>query len=168
MNAYRLHVAGFDDLDPRTAYLLWQLRIDVFVVEQACAYPELDGRDLEPGTRHIWLDGAGGVAADGSTSDGAGDRCVPVACLRVLTEPGPVRRIGRVCVAAHARGEGLAARLMEAALVEIGDQPSVLDAQVQMRDWYVRLGYRVDGPEFLEDGIAHVPMRRAASGSGQP
>ena len=32
-----------------------KLRIDVFVAEQACAYPELDGRDTEPTTRHVWM-----------------------------------------------------------------------------------------------------------------
>src|SRR5690606_9931180 len=54
-----LHVASFDDLDARTAYLLWQLRERVFVVEQECAYLDLDGRDLEPATRHVYVDVAG-------------------------------------------------------------------------------------------------------------
>ena len=50
-----MRVAGvsFDELDARTAYDVWRLRQDVFVVEQECAYPDLDGRDREPGARHV-------------------------------------------------------------------------------------------------------------------
>ena len=50
MGAHAVRVAAFTDLDPTTAYHLWALREAVFVVEQACPYAELDGRDLEPTT----------------------------------------------------------------------------------------------------------------------
>ena len=43
------------ELTPQGLYALLKLRVDVFVVEQHCAYPELDGRDLEPGTVHLWV-----------------------------------------------------------------------------------------------------------------
>jgi ElaA protein len=142
-----LHVASFADLDTRTLYDLLRLRVDVFVVEQKCAYPELDGRDTEPQTRHVWL-----------SRDGA-----PVAYLRILRDPGDTARIGRVVVTAAARGTGAAGRLMVAALEEIGDRPSVLDAQAHLVGLYERYGYAVTGPEFLEDGIPHVPMARAAT-----
>ena len=36
----------------------------------------------------------------------------------------------------------------------------VLDAQAPLAGWYAAFGFVVDGPEFLEDGIPHVPMRR--------
>ena len=144
MSDHVLHVAGFEELDTRTAYALWRLRESVFVVEQLCAYQELDGRDLEQGTRHVWM------AADGE----------PVAYLRVLDE-GEVARIGRVLVAASHRRRGLAEALMRAALDLVGDRPSLLHAQSYLVDWYARFGYRPDGPEFLDDGIPHVPMRRA-------
>lgn len=49
-----LHDAAFDELDTTTLYRLLALRVDVFVVEQDCAYPELDGRDLEPDAHHVW------------------------------------------------------------------------------------------------------------------
>ncbi|MEU8190797.1 hypothetical protein AB0C00_26395, partial [Micromonospora carbonacea] len=48
-------IASFAQLDARTLHDLLRLRVDVFVVEQRCPYPELDGRDVEPGTRHVWL-----------------------------------------------------------------------------------------------------------------
>ena len=48
------------DLDAPTLYALLRLRVEVFVVEQTCPYPELDGRDLEPQTRHFWLESPAG------------------------------------------------------------------------------------------------------------
>ncbi len=138
-----VRVASFDELDARTAYQLWQLRESVFVVEQECPYAELDGRDLEPGTRHVW-------AADASG---------PVGYLRVLDD-GDHARIGRVLVTRDRRGQGLSSELMRAALDLIGDRPSVLDAQSPLAGWYATFGYRQDGEEFVEDGIPHVPMRR--------
>ncbi|MGK5739128.1 GNAT family N-acetyltransferase [Micromonospora sp. URMC 103] len=139
-----LHTATFADLDARTFHDLLRLRIDVFVVEQDCPYPELDGRDVEPGTRHLWL------------ADAVG----PVAYLRILADPGGVARIGRVVVAPRARGGGHAGRLLTEALAVVGDRPCVLDAQSYLVDFYARHGFTVTGPEYVEDGIPHVPMRR--------
>ncbi|MCH1866158.1 GNAT family N-acetyltransferase [Nocardioides sp. CFH 31398] len=149
----RVDVLGFDELDGPTAYAVWRLRQDVFVVEQACAYPDLDGRDDEPGTRHVLL-----RAADGS--DGADGPGRLVGYLRVLTDPDGVRRIGRVVLHRDARGRGLADPLVRAALAEVGESPSRLDAQSPLARFYAGYGYEVSGPEFLEDGIPHVPMTR--------
>jgi len=76
-----------------------------------------------------------------------------------------VHRIGRVATAPAARGRGLAASLMARALELVGDGPVVLDAQAQLEGWYARFGFAAGGPAFLEDGIPHVPMRRAARGA---
>lgn len=140
---YDVRVAAFDELDVATSYALWALRESVFVVEQECPYQELDGRDLEPGTRHVWADDAG----------------APVGYLRVLEDPG-MARIGRVVTAATHRGAGVASLLMRAALDHVGDRPSRLDAQSYLVGWYARFGYIPAGPEFLDDGIPHVPMTR--------
>jgi ElaA protein len=147
VSEYDVRVAAAEELDVRTSYLLWQLRESVFVVEQHCPYPELDGRDLEPGTRHVW------VAAE----DADGER--PVAYLRVLDD-GDVARVGRVLVAASHRGRGLAAVLMARAHELCAGRPVVLDAQSYLVDFYTGLGYEITGPEFLDDGIPHLPMRR--------
>jgi ElaA protein len=147
-SAWPVHVAAFGDLNSRTAYLLWQLRTDVFVVEQECAYRELDGRDLEQSTLHVWAERNG----------------EPMGYLRVLAEPDDSRRIGRVCVSEQARGGGLAAALMRRAMDEIGDRRCVLDAQAYLSGWYAQWGFTVTGPEFLDDGIPHVPMERPAIG----
>ena len=137
-----VHQFTFDELTAQQFHDLLQLRIDVFVVEQKCAYPELDGRDCEPGTVHVWIEREGKVAA----------------CLRVLSDPSE-RRIGRVATHPHHRGEGLAAELMTHA-TEAWPGPIVLDAQSYLRGWYERFGFETVGPEFVEDGIPHLPMRR--------
>ena len=143
MQEPQIRVASFDQLDTRTSYLLWQLRESVFVVEQDCPYPELDGRDLEPGTRHVWAEETG----------------LPMAYLRVLDDDGAAR-IGRVLVAGSHRGRGLADTLMLRALDEIGARETRLDAQSYLAGWYSRFGFEQDGPEFVEDGIPHIPMTR--------
>lgn len=147
--ALTLHTAAFAELDPYTLYELLRLRVNVFVVEQECAFPELDGRDVDPAARHLWL-----AASDGQ----------PVAYLRILPEPGGAARISRVAVTPEHRGHGLAARLLEAALASIGDRECRLDAQAHLTRLYARHGFVPTGPEFDEDGIPHVPMRRPAAG----
>src|SRR5262249_22821375 len=140
-----LRTASFQDLEIGTLYAILQLRSDVFVVEQECAYADPDGRDTEPGTRHVWIERDGEIRA----------------YLRVLHD-GEVQRIGRVVTAKSARGAGLAGRLVEEALTIIGNRPSVLDAQSYLVGFYSRYGYQPTGPEFLEDGIPHIPMTREA------
>jgi ElaA protein len=139
----QVHSARFADLDATTAYRLWALRSAVFVVEQDCPYLDLDGRDLEPTTRHLWVE-----------QDG-----VPVAVLRLLFD-GDAVRIGRVATAPTARGRGLAAQLVGAAIELAGERAVVLDAQSHLVDWYAALGFTPSGPGFVEDGIPHTPMRR--------
>lgn len=136
------------DLDAATLYDLLTLRIEVFVVEQACPYPELDGSDLMAQTRHFWLEEKSGEV---------------IATLRLIEgNPGGRRqfRIGRVCTRATARGHGYATRLLQAALADVGADPCALNAQTYLIDMYARHGFVVDGDEFCEDGIPHVPMRR--------
>jgi ElaA protein len=145
-----VHRSAWADLDPLVLHDIVRLRVDVFVVEQACAYPELDGRDVEPGTEHVW------------TTDGAGVS----AYLRVPTEPDGSRRIGRVVTRSDARGAGLSARLVADVVARHADVPIVLNAQAHLAGFYTGFGFAATGPEFLDDGIPHVPMRREPSQSG--
>jgi len=142
-----VHRAWAADLDARKLYDLLRLRVDVFVVEQACPYGELDGRDLEEGARHYWLSG-----------DGWGGPML--GCLRLLAEPGGEYRIGRVCTDRSVRGRGLGKQLMEAALAEVGDDPCVLDAQEHLAGLYGAYGFVPTGPAYDWDGVPHLPMRR--------
>ncbi|MTE23116.1 GNAT family N-acetyltransferase [Microbacterium sp. ZXX196] len=145
-----VRTAPLAELDPATLYEILRLRVDVFVVEQECPYPELDGRDAEPDAVLAWIEEDGAVAAT----------------VRVLREPAGWR-IGRVATRRAARGHGLAAALMRHAVAAHAGEEIVLDAQAHLAAWYGRFGFAVSGAEFLEDGIPHVPMRRPAGGSGQ-
>ncbi len=133
----------FEQLPPSTAYAIWKLRQDVFVVEQQCAYPDLDGRDDELGSRHVVLQNHGEL----------------LGYARVLDD-GEVWRIGRVVLAPAVRGRGLADQLMTTALLACAERDVVLDAQAPLSGWYAGFGFVTTGPEFLDDGIAHLPMRK--------
>lgn len=139
---------SFAELDSREAYALWRLRQQVFIVEQASPYPDLDGRDVEPTTRHLTL-------TDRSTDD----EQPLVGCLR-LVEEGDHLQIGRVVVARGHRGRGLSRMLMDAAMARVGRGDCQLDAQTHLAAFYRSYGFTVDGPEFIEDGVPHLPMLR--------
>jgi ElaA protein len=137
-----VRTARFADLDAAELYAVLKLRCEVFVVEQHAPYLDIDGRDAEPATLHLWLEEGG----------------APVSYLRVLAD-GDTARIGRVCTAGRARGRGLAGRLMRAALdvLEPGTR-CVLDAQTDALGFYRRFGFEVAGTPYFEDDIEHVLM----------
>lgn len=144
------------DLDATTLYELLKLRVEVFVVEQAIPYPELDGRDLLAETRHFWLEGPAGEV---------------ISTLRLMEEhPGGEKsfRIGRVCTKRSARGHGHTNRLLQAALAEVGDDACRINAQTYLAEMYSRHGFVQDGDEFLDDGIPHLPMLRPAAALPDP
>ncbi|MEB3366908.1 GNAT family N-acetyltransferase [Saccharopolyspora mangrovi] len=139
------------DLDASDFYRMLRLRVDVFVVEQECPYPELDGRDLEDATRHFWVDSADDYV---------------LGYLRLLEDPDGTYRIGRVCTAKSARGLGIARKLMRAAVAEVQNSPAVLSAQTYAKDFYASFGFVETGDEYLEDGIPHIDMRREPRRAG--
>ena len=154
-----IEILPFSDLSAADVYAVARLRQQVFVLEQGCLYGDLDGRDLEPGTRHVLLRDGGPL----------------VGYLRLL-EDAPVGapaewRIGRVLLAKGFRGRGLADGLVRTALEHCAwSDPTrdvVLAAQSPLAGWYAGFGFAADGPEFVEDGIPHTPMRLAAPRPGR-
>jgi ElaA protein len=138
----------FDELTVHELHDLLRLRVDIFVVEQRCAYPEIDGRD--PHCIHLLgYDEAGTLLA--------GTRIVP-------PEADGLPHIGRVVVRHDVRGHGLATTLMQRALdalaAHYGSRRSALAAQSQLEGFYERFGYRRTGDDYPWDGILHVDMRR--------
>jgi ElaA protein len=152
-----LHRVWAKDLDVPTLYALLKLRVEVFVVEQARPYPELDGRDLLAETRHFWLE-----APDGEV----------ICTLRLMEEHAgghKAFRLGRLCTERSARGLGHTTRLLRAALAEVGDYPCRINAQIYLTDMYAQHGFVRDGDDFADDGVPHVPMVRHGAGRvGQP
>ena len=74
-----LQAATIDEISAAALHDILRLPADVFVVEQDCAYPDIDGRDAEPTTVQLWLTERGEV----------------VATLRLLVEPGVARARAR-------------------------------------------------------------------------
>jgi ElaA protein len=138
-----VHIADASSIDVRTLYGLLRLRAEIFVVEQDCPFVDPDGRDLEAGARHLWVEDEHGEVIAGA---------------RILTEPDGVSHIGRVVTSAARRGAGVGAAVMRAALATCTGVVE-LKAQSRLAAWYQAFGFAVCGDEFIEDGIPHVPMR---------
>ena len=142
----KTEVKRFEELSAAELYELLRLRVDVFVVEQRCPYPDLDGRD--EGALHVLLWGDGGGLD---------------AYLRVLP-PGTyfpdAAGIGRVV--SRRRGEGLGAAVlragMEAVYAAYGPVRIRIEAQSYAQGFYERAGFVRCSDEFDEDGIPHVEM----------
>lgn len=143
-----VHRSWSRDLDTATFYRILALRVEVFVVEQACPYLDLDGRDLEPSTRLLWVTDGEAIVATARL-------------LEDFVDGAESYRIGRVCTARSSRGQGLADRLLTAAIAEAGAHPIRLEAQEYALKLYEGHGFVPEGDEYLEDGIPHVPMLRA-------
>jgi ElaA protein len=141
------HDRAFGELSAAEVYALIQLREQVFVVEQRCAYLEADGADAT--ARHVYREDL-------------------AAYLRVLPAGGPHAqvRIGRVLVAPGHRGAGLARELMrrgiESARTHHGPVPIAVAAQAHLEGFYRGLGFLAQGNIYDDDGIPHVDMLLSA------
>jgi ElaA protein len=141
---------SWDELSTRELYSFLKLRTDVFFVEQRIDEEELDNRDFEPTTEHLWIADDAGIAA----------------YLRVLfdtdaTGDDPRRTFGRVAVRADRRGEGLA-KVLVARVVELhGAEAMVLHSQQYITSLYAKFGFEEFGEAYVEAGIPHISMYRA-------
>jgi len=138
----------FDTLSTVELYAILRLRVDVFVVEQQCLYPELDGLDLLPDTLHMQHYEA--------------DRLVGYARLLNTQHETEPLRIGRVVTDAAYRTRGVARRMMQqllaTAAVQYPSRAIVLSAQAPLAQFYASLSFRATSDVYVEDGIAHVDM----------
>ncbi|GAA5784617.1 GNAT family N-acetyltransferase [Chitiniphilus shinanonensis] len=138
------HLADFDAL---TLFDYLRLRQQVFVVEQTCAYPDLDDYDL--------------LAEHLTGHDEAGRL---LACLR-LVPPGlkyPEPSLGRVVIAPPARGSGAGHLLIAEGLARAARRyPGAghrIGAQAHLARFYGRHGFVPVGEVYDEDGIDHIDM----------
>lgn len=149
-SAYKVDVRRLDEFSANALYEMLKLRVDVFVVEQACAYPELDGDDQSAHHLRLFLEGQ------------------LAGCARIF-KPGENRhpRIGRVAIAVPYRGKRLGERLMTEAMGVCSrlfpDEPIEISAQSHLQRFYGSLGFRAISDEYVEDGIPHIDMLKEAS-----
>lgn len=137
-----LVVKTFDELNTRELYEILRVRAAVFVVEQECAYQDVDG--IDPNAVHAFLKDEDGVQA----------------YLRVFEKDERTAQMGRMLTVE--RGNGLGAQLLKEGIRIARDvlQKDCLyiEAQSYAIGFYEREGFRVTSEEFLEDGIPHVQM----------
>lgn len=135
----KYHQLSLDEL-----YQILKLRVDVFVVEQNCAYPELDDNDQL--ADHFFVKNDNKISA----------------YLRVQVVEGDQAKIGRVVTAQNFRGNGSSRKLMDVALANIQKNQSVskivLQAQDYLTQFYASFGFEKTSEVYLEDGIPHVDM----------
>ncbi len=137
-------------LSPDQFYAVLAAREAVFVVEQNCAYQELDGLDLAALHLIAW---AGTEVA---------------ACLRVIA-PGtkyPQAALGRVMTSTAFRGRGLGRELMIRALRHVDEtypDGVCISAQTHLEQFYFAFGFEPVSEPYLEDGIPHVEMLRRST-----
>lgn len=140
------------ELTARELYDLLALRSAVFVVEQQCAYQDVDGKDLQAGNRHLL-----GIA-DGQL----------MAYARLLSpeDKSSPAKIGRVIVSDRVRGARLGSRLMEKAIsrcqLHWPGHDLFLSAQAHLENFYGQYGFVAAGESYLEDGIPHIDMVKTA------
>ena len=139
-------ILPWNDLSTETLYSILGLRAEVFVVEQTCAYQDVDGKD--PKSLHVC-----GYAEDGSLC----------AYARLVT-PGVSYdewSIGRVVTSPLFRRVGAGEELMHVCMDYLGKHgiTSVrISAQSYLHDFYARHGFVRVSEEYLEDDIPHMEM----------
>lgn len=146
MPVFISHWHAIDDLTPRALYAMLKLRMDVFVVEQNCAFAEIDGKDID--AFHLRITDGDELAA----------------CLRVLPpEHDQPVKIGRVVVAPDYRGHKLGQRLMHEAVAfaqqRFPQQAIELGGQSHLQNFYAAFGFVPVSDIYLEDDIPHIDMR---------
>ena len=140
-------IKPYSELTTNEFHDIIALRLEVFVVEQDCAYLDLDGKDKK--AYHLIC------------RDGKGDI---VSTARILP-PGVSYdqcAIGRVVIDKDLRGQGVGHDLMKKcidyALIEFGNSPILISAQKHLEKYYGHHKFISTGKEYLEDGIPHVEM----------
>ena len=140
--SFSVYVKSFTELSLQELYEILALRNSIFVVEQACAYHDIDGRD-ETAVHVI-------VREEEKL----------LAYLRVLPRGNGEAAIGRVL--AVERRKGLATLALQAGITaakeRFGAKRIYLEAQTYARGLYEKQSFLQCGEEFLEDGIPHIPM----------
>lgn len=139
-----------DDLEAAQIYALFAARQAVFVVEQQCAYQDLDGYDIDAEHLIAWSDNE------------------LAACLRLLA-PGvkfAEPSLGRIITTGNFRGTGLGRELIRKGISRAEQryphQPIRIGAQAHLERFYGTLGFTRASDLYLEDGIPHIEMLRAA------
>jgi len=139
-----IQIKRFKDFSLEQLYQILKLRVDVFVVEQDCPYPEIDNLDQQ--AIHVFIDSQEEI----------------IGYLRIYKKAQNEVGIGRVITHVNYRKKGISRKLMEAALDYIKNEKIsdaiYLQAQDHLINFYMSFGFLKKSDPYLEDGIPHVDM----------
>ncbi len=139
-------IKPFNELSASQLYQILQLRIEVFMLEQTCLYPECDNKDLQ--ATHLFGIHEGRVVAYA--------RLLPAGISYADLS------IGRVVVHADYRKYGLGKDLMLRAIAywasEAPMQTIRISGQLYLQRFYEGLGFEKVSDVYLEDDIPHIEM----------
>lgn len=141
-------IKRFDEISAPELYAIIKARIDVFVVEQDCPYPDLDNYDQK--AVHLWAEQDGEV----------------LAYCRIFDKgiKYPETSIGRVVTTEKARGTGLGKQLIRYAVEVIENRFHTSDVRISAQDYLLRFysgfGFEETEKKYLEDNIPHTEMFR--------
>lgn len=142
----------FAELDKAHLYTVLEARQQVFLLEQQCIYPDIDG--LDPGAHHLlgWR-----------TGDGTMVLCAYLRCLAPDVKFAEIT-LGRVLTTAAGRGIGLGRELMmegiARASLQYPGQRIRISAQLYLERFYSTLGFTSVSAAYDDDGIMHIDMLR--------
>lgn len=136
----------FDELTVRELYRILQLRMEVFIVEQQCAFLDADDNDQKAWHLCGWKENE-------------------LVAYSRLFPPGiiyPEASIGRVADARQIRGKGIGKTLVQHAIHTVyqlfGSGPIRIGAQLYLKNFYESFGFLADSDIYLEDNIEHIKM----------
>lgn len=139
-----LVVRRFQELTCEELHEIYKLRVSVFVVEQSCAYQEVD--DADKAACHVWLQDESGIQAY--------VRVLPGGTVFEEVSLGRVIAVKRRC----GLGSRIVAEGIRIAKEKFNADSICIEAQVYARRLYEKMGFVQVSDEFLEDGIPHIKM----------
>lgn len=143
----KFKLKNFNELSVDELYRLLRLRQEVFVLEQACFYQDLDGKDRI--AQQLWLEDDKGEILASCRLFKRGDFFWDAAS------------IGRVITSKKVRKKGLGRMLLQEALLILNAQNEkkiTIEAQCYAKSFYEKIGFHPISDVFLEDGIEHLLM----------
>jgi len=141
-------IKSFEEITTSELYEIIKARVDVFVVEQNCPYPDLDGYDRQ--AIHLWAEQENSV----------------LAYCRIFNKgiKYPETSIGRVLTTEKARGKSLGKQLIQYAVETIENRFHTNEVRISAQDYLLRFysgfGFEDTGKKYLEDNIPHTEMFR--------
>lgn len=142
-----IKIKKFSQLNSKELYKILKARIDIFVVEQKCAYSECDNKDQK--SLHLYYEKQNKIAA----------------YLRIIPTKGSFKKavIGRVMVRQEFRQKGFAEKLIKKAISYLNNNFNTnlikISAQEYVLALYKKIGFRVVSEKYFEDGIPHYKMK---------